>query len=122
VIVNDMAALNVDAMLVEKSSAIMAKMVEMSNGCICCTLREDLLTEVKQLALDGRYDYIIIESTGISEPLQVAETFTFVDEGEWACFCFLHPTQVVVTRYGPVIVDLGQARHNGHGRGRRAFL
>ncbi len=82
VIVNDMASLNVDAKLVAKSSAIMAKMVEMSNGCICCTLREDLLTEVKQLAQDGRYDYIIIESTGISEPLQVAETFTFVDEGE----------------------------------------
>ncbi len=83
VIVNDMSEINVDAQLLEKGTEINraeARMVEMSNGCICCTLREDLLIEITRLANDGRFDYLIIESTGIGEPLPVAETFTFRDE------------------------------------------
>jgi G3E family GTPase len=84
VIVNDMSEVNVDARLVAQGAAGLSRvdeqLVEMSNGCICCTLREDLLKEVRQLALQGRFDYLLIESTGISEPLPVAETFTFEDE------------------------------------------
>lgn len=84
VIVNDMSELNVDAKLVRSGSLDVKrsqeKLVEMSNGCICCTLREDLLIEVRNLAEEGRFDYLVIESTGISEPLPVAETFTFTDE------------------------------------------
>lgn len=84
VIVNDMSELNVDARLVRDGGAALSrvdeKLVEMSNGCICCTLREDLLVEVGRLAQERRFDYLLIESTGISEPLPVAETFTFTDE------------------------------------------
>ncbi len=83
-IVNDMSEVNIDASLVASGGAGLSrteeKLVEMSNGCICCTLREDLLEEVSNLAKQGRFDYLLIESTGISEPLPVAETFTFADE------------------------------------------
>ncbi len=84
VIVNDMSEVNIDADLVRNGDAALShteeKMVEMSNGCICCTLREDLLHEVGKLARDGRFDHLVIESTGVSEPMPVAETFTFEDE------------------------------------------
>jgi len=83
VIVNDMSEINIDSAIVQNEVSLNRseeKLVEMSNGCICCTLREDLLEEVTKLARDGRFDYLVIESTGISEPLPVAETFTFADE------------------------------------------
>jgi len=84
VIVNDMSEVNIDADLVERTENSLSrteeKLVEMSNGCICCTLREDLLTQVRELAKDKRFDYLLIESTGISEPLPVATTFDFRDE------------------------------------------
>lgn len=83
VIVNDMSEVNVDARLVNEQNVLSRteeKLVEMSNGCICCTLREDLMIEVEILAKEGRFDYLLIESTGISEPVPVAQTFSFVDE------------------------------------------
>ena len=84
VIVNDMSEVNIDASLVRDGGAQLSrtdeKLVEMSNGCICCTLREDLLLEVSRLAKAGKFDQLVIESTGISEPLPVAETFTFIDD------------------------------------------
>jgi len=84
VIVNDMSEINIDADLVRQGDAsldrVEEELVEMSNGCICCTLRDDLLKAVSRLAQEGRFDYLLIESTGISEPLPVAQTFTFEDE------------------------------------------
>ncbi|QMW05483.1 GTP-binding protein [Spirosoma foliorum] len=83
VIVNDMSEVNVDAQLVKGQNTLSRteeKLVEMSNGCICCTLREDLMLEVEKLALENRFDYLLIESSGISEPLPVAQTFTFQPE------------------------------------------
>jgi len=83
VIVNDMSEINIDASMVKNEISLShseEKLVEMSNGCICCTLREDLLIEIEKLAKNNQFDYLLIESTGISEPLPVAETFTFADE------------------------------------------
>ena len=83
VIVNDMSEVNIDADLVQAQTQLSRTdetLVEMSNGCICCTLRDDLLEEVRRLAGEGRFDYLLIESTGISEPLPVAATFDFRDE------------------------------------------
>lgn len=83
VIVNDMSEVNVDAELVKNENTLSRteeKLVEMSNGCICCTLREDLMIEVERLAKENRFDYLLIESTGISEPIPVAQTFSFIDE------------------------------------------
>jgi G3E family GTPase len=83
VIVNDLGEVNIDADLIRDGGGLSQteeKLVEMSNGCICCTLRDDLLQEVERLALEKRFDYILIESTGIGEPIPVAQTFTYVDE------------------------------------------
>jgi G3E family GTPase len=85
VIVNDMSEVNIDANLVKAENTLSRteeKLVEMSNGCICCTLREDLMLEVEKLAKENRFDYLLIESTGISEPIPVAQTFSFVNEEE----------------------------------------
>lgn len=83
VIVNDMSEVNIDAQLVENQNTLSRteeRLVEMSNGCICCTLREDLMVEVEKLAKENRFDYLLIESTGISEPIPVAQTFSFESE------------------------------------------
>jgi len=83
VIVNDMSEVNIDAQFIENENTLSRteeKLVEMSNGCICCTLREDLMGEVEKLAAQNKFDYLLIESTGISEPIPVAQTFTFESE------------------------------------------
>lgn len=83
VIVNDLAAVNIDATLVRDAAALShveEQLVELSNGCICCTLRDDLRVEIKRLAAEQRFDAILIESTGVAEPMPIAETFTFVDD------------------------------------------
>lgn len=84
VIVNDMSEINIDAQLVQRGEACFdrteEKLVEMSNGCICCTLREDLMDQVAKLAAEQKYDYLLIESTGIGEPMPVAATFAYTDE------------------------------------------
>jgi len=85
VIVNDMSEVNIDANLIKAESTLSRteeRLVEMSNGCICCTLREDLMIEVEKLAKENRFDYLLIESSGISEPIPVAQTFSFVNEEE----------------------------------------
>ena len=85
VIVNDMSEVNIDASMIKQGgfSRTDEKLVELQNGCICCTLREDLMIEVERLVQAGDIDYILIESSGISEPIPVAQTFTYVDETPW---------------------------------------
>ena len=112
VIVNDMSEVNIDASLVRDGDAKLSRteeqLVEMTNGCICCTLREDLLIEVKRLALENRFDYLLIESTGISEPLPVAETFTFEDEaGDCLSDCARLDTMVTVVDAANFMKDFG---------------
>ncbi|MET3288184.1 UNVERIFIED_CONTAM: G3E family GTPase [Brevibacillus sp. OAP136] len=105
VIVNDLSELNIDAELVKEGGGVSRtdeKVVEMSNGCICCTLREDLLVEVQRLVEANRYDYILIESTGIGEPVPVAQTFTYVDEEngiDLSAVCRLDTMVTVVDAY-----------------------
>lgn len=101
VIVNDMSEINIDASLVKQGGFARTeeKLVEMQNGCICCTLREDLIKEVEKLTSLGDIDYIVIESTGISEPVPVAQTFTYVDENlgiDLSAFCRLDTMVTVV--------------------------
>ena len=112
VIVNDMSEVNIDAALVRDGKANLSRteeqLVEMSNGCICCTLREDLLIEVKRLAQENRFDYLLIESTGISEPMPVAETFTFEDEdGESLSHVAELDTMVTVVDAANFLKDFG---------------
>ncbi|RAL26826.1 GTP-binding protein [Thermoflavimicrobium daqui] len=105
VIVNDMSEINIDADLISREAKLSRteeKLVEMSNGCICCTLREDLLKEVEQLAKDEAFDYILIESTGISEPIPVAQTFSYTDEEngiDLSSLCKLDTMATVVDAY-----------------------
>ncbi|MEC3884866.1 GTP-binding protein [Halobacillus sp. HZG1] len=105
VIVNDMSEINIDADLVEKGghfSRVDENLVEMSNSCICCTLREDLLIEVEKIAKAGDVDYIVIESTGISEPVPVAQTFSYIDEElgiDLTRFCRLDTMVTVMDAY-----------------------
>jgi len=114
VIVNDMAEVNIDSQLVEASGSLVQaeeKLVEMSNGCICCTLREDLMVEVEKLAEEGRFDYILIESTGISEPVPVAQTFSFISEEsgiDLSRFAYID-TMVTVVDAANFLADFGSA-------------
>ncbi|RXZ80767.1 GTP-binding protein [Paenibacillaceae bacterium] len=123
VIVNDLSEVNIDAALVRDGGGLSRtdeKLVEISNGCICCTLREDLLREVEKLAGEGRFDYILIESTGVGEPIPVAQTFTYVDEElgiDLSRFCRLDTMVTVVdaNRFwhdyasGETLLDRGEA-------------
>lgn len=105
VIVNDMSEVNIDAQLVARENTLSRteeKLVEMSNGCICCTLREDLMVEVERLAGENRFDYLLIESTGISEPIPVAQTFSYVDENngiDLSAFSYIDTMVTVVDCY-----------------------
>ncbi|MEK3884016.1 GTP-binding protein [Paenibacillus sp. PL2-23] len=105
VIVNDLSEVNIDADLIQNGGGLSRteeKLVEMSNGCICCTLREDLLREVERLAKEGRFDYILIESTGVGEPVPVAQTFSYIDEEQGIDlteFCRLDCMVTVVDAY-----------------------
>ncbi len=105
VIVNDLSEVNIDADFIKEGGGVSRtdeKVVEMSNGCICCTLREDLLHEVERLVIEGVYDYILIESTGIGEPVPVAQTFTYVDEEngiDLSAICRLDTMVTVVDAY-----------------------
>lgn len=105
VIVNDLGDVNIDADLIKDGGGLSRtdeKLVEMSNGCICCTLREDLLREVERLAMENRFDYVLIESTGVGEPIPVAQTFTYIDEEhgiDLTQFCRLDSMVTVVDAY-----------------------
>ncbi|MFD1887716.1 GTP-binding protein [Paenibacillus wenxiniae] len=106
VIVNDLGEVNIDADLIRDGGGLSRtdeKLVEMSNGCICCTLREDLLLEVEKLAREEKFDYILIESTGIGEPVPVAQTFTYVDEENGVDLTSLTRLDTMVT-----VVDAAQ--------------
>lgn len=130
VIVNDLSEVNIDAELIAGGGGLSRteeKLVEMSNGCICCTLREDLLREVERLALDGRFDYILIESTGVGEPVPVAQTFSYIDETQGidlTKFCRLDCMVTVVDAYrfwtdyasGDSLMDRKQAVGEGDNR------
>ncbi|WP_291286577.1 GTP-binding protein [Flavobacterium sp.] len=115
VIVNDMSEVNIDAQLVKKEHSLSRteeKLVEMTNGCICCTLREDLMLEVEKLAKENRFDYLLIESTGISEPIPVAQTFSFVNEEEnidLSRFSFIDTMVTVVDSFN-FFKDFGSAK------------
>ena len=115
VIVNDMSEINIDAATIQQEVELNRheeKLVEMSNGCICCTLREDLLVEVRRLAEAGRFDYLVIESTGISEPLPVAETFTFADENGISLADIAQlDTMVTVVDAANFLAEFHAARH-----------
>ena len=115
VIVNDMSEVNIDAATIQNEITLNRheeKLVEMSNGCICCTLREDLLIEVRKLAEEGRFDYLVIESTGISEPLPVAETFTFADEdGQSLSDIAVLDTMVTVVDAANFLRDYDEAKY-----------
>jgi len=115
VIVNDMSEINVDARLVRDGGALSRteeRLVEMTNGCICCTLRDDLLEEVARLAGEGRFDYLLVESTGIGEPMPVAATFTFADdEGRGLSEVARLDTMVTVVDGGSFLTDL-QSGHD----------
>ncbi len=114
VIVNDMSEINIDVQLLQRGSAavtqVSRQMVALSNGCICCTLREDLLTEIARLAREGSFDYLLIESSGISEPQPVAETFTFADTtGVSLADVARLDTMVTVVDAGAFLRDCGTA-------------
>ncbi len=111
VIVNDLSEVNIDAELIREGNGLSRtneSLVEMSNGCICCTLRDDLLKEVERLAKENKFDYILIESTGVGEPLPVAQTFSYLDEEQGidlTQFCRLDTMVTVVDAIasGPII-------------------
>lgn len=115
VIVNDMSEVNIDAQLVKNEftlSRTEEKLVEMTNGCICCTLREDLMLEVEKLAKENRFDYLLIESSGISEPIPVAQTFSFVNEDgniDLSRFSYIDTMVTVVDSFN-FFKDFGSAK------------
>ncbi|WP_020146136.1 zinc metallochaperone GTPase ZigA [Thioalkalivibrio sp. ALJ15] len=118
VIVNDMSEINIDSALVRGGQDAVtrtdARMVEMTNGCICCTLRDDLLVEVRRLAESGQYDYLVIESTGISEPMPVAATFAFRDEnGQSLDDVARLDTMVTVVDAGALLKDYASTDYLG---------